>query len=183
MAKTRLQQQFENETPTIKGVSGKEYLQTFCAWLETQVEKLEEQLNPNALKKGEYGGYFETTTDVRFHHDHYMQVRRARKETLTLPDQADYGELGGGNVDHELLGTVLKNEKTGKEYIIDRVTRQWHCGWFLAVCARAKGTRSHALLYWENETCRLAYMQDLILDAQSRYKVIGKVDEEEIENF
>jgi hypothetical protein len=40
--KTKLQKQFELQTPTIMGnsISGKEYLQTYCAWLEFQVEKL-----------------------------------------------------------------------------------------------------------------------------------------------
>ncbi len=37
--KTKLQQEFEDQTPTIKVVSSKEYLQTYCVWLELQVEK------------------------------------------------------------------------------------------------------------------------------------------------
>ena len=38
--KTKLQKEFEKQTPTIKNVSDKEYLQTYCAWLEKQVEKV-----------------------------------------------------------------------------------------------------------------------------------------------
>ena len=39
--KTKLQKQFEEQTPTIMGagISSKEYLQTYCAWLEFQIEK------------------------------------------------------------------------------------------------------------------------------------------------
>ena len=37
--KTELQKQFEEQTPTIKGVTDKEYLQTFISWLHLQVEK------------------------------------------------------------------------------------------------------------------------------------------------
>ena len=43
--KTKLQKQFEQQTPTIMGdgISGKEYLQTYCVWLEFQVEKLSDK--------------------------------------------------------------------------------------------------------------------------------------------
>ena len=37
--KTELQKEFEEQTPTIKGVSRIEYLQTFVSWLHLQVEK------------------------------------------------------------------------------------------------------------------------------------------------
>lgn len=37
--KTNLQKTFEEQTPTIKNTNGLEYLQTYCAWLETQIEK------------------------------------------------------------------------------------------------------------------------------------------------
>jgi hypothetical protein len=39
--KTKLQEQFEEQTPTIKEVGSVEYLQTYCAFLEFQVEKLQ----------------------------------------------------------------------------------------------------------------------------------------------
>lgn len=41
--KTKLQKQFELQTPTITGVEQLEYLQTYCAWLEYQVK--------NSIKK------------------------------------------------------------------------------------------------------------------------------------
>lgn len=37
--KTNLQKVFERQTPTIIGVHGREYLITYCAWLEFQIEK------------------------------------------------------------------------------------------------------------------------------------------------
>ncbi len=37
--RTELQKEFEAQTPTIKGVSRIEYLQTFVSWLHLQVEK------------------------------------------------------------------------------------------------------------------------------------------------
>jgi len=42
--KTKLQKQFEEQTPTIKGVSNVEYLQTFISWLHLQVEKLQSKV-------------------------------------------------------------------------------------------------------------------------------------------
>tara|TARA_R110002051_G_scaffold155107_2_gene227221 strand:+ start:793 stop:933 length:141 start_codon:yes stop_codon:yes gene_type:complete len=41
--KTKLQQEFEKQTPTIKSVRAKEYLQTYCSWLELQIERLKEK--------------------------------------------------------------------------------------------------------------------------------------------
>ena len=37
--KTDLQKVFEKQTPTIIGVSAKEYIRTYCSWLEYQIEK------------------------------------------------------------------------------------------------------------------------------------------------
>jgi len=38
--RTELQKKFEDETPTMKvPITQVEYLQTYCAWLELQVEK------------------------------------------------------------------------------------------------------------------------------------------------
>ena len=39
--RTELQKKFEEQTPTIKGknIRPLEYLRTYCAWLELQVEK------------------------------------------------------------------------------------------------------------------------------------------------
>jgi len=37
--KTKLQKQFEKQTPTLKSDSGLEYLRTFITWLHIQVEK------------------------------------------------------------------------------------------------------------------------------------------------
>ena len=37
--KTKLQLEFEKQTPTIKNIKGKEYLQVYCTWLEHQLEK------------------------------------------------------------------------------------------------------------------------------------------------
>ena len=41
--RTELQKEFEAQTPTIKDVSGVEYLQTFCTWLQFQIEKIKQQ--------------------------------------------------------------------------------------------------------------------------------------------
>jgi len=40
MGKTKLQKEFEKQTPTIKGICGNKYNIVYCAWLEYQVEKL-----------------------------------------------------------------------------------------------------------------------------------------------
>ena len=37
--RTNLQKKFEEQTPTIKGLKGLKYLQTYCSWLELQIEK------------------------------------------------------------------------------------------------------------------------------------------------
>lgn len=62
--KTELQLQFEDQTPTIRGRSTVEYLQTFVSWLHLQVEKLTPEISdqdkikmylkryPNIMMKG-----------------------------------------------------------------------------------------------------------------------------------
>ena len=45
--KTKLQMEFESQTPSIarsSWITSKEYLQTYCTWLELQVEKREAKL-------------------------------------------------------------------------------------------------------------------------------------------
>ena len=49
--RTKLQKQFEKQTPTIKGVRSKEYLQTYCTWLEFQVEKQGQSLPIDNVSK------------------------------------------------------------------------------------------------------------------------------------
>ena len=44
--KTELQKRFEEQTPTIKGISQVEYLQLFISWLHLQVERLQEKKLP-----------------------------------------------------------------------------------------------------------------------------------------
>ena len=41
--RTKLQKKFEEQTPTIKNVRGKEYLQTYCAWLESKLQQSDQQ--------------------------------------------------------------------------------------------------------------------------------------------
>lgn len=117
-----------------------------------------------SVKSGPYGHYHTTNTGVRFHLDHYLRVRRARQATLNLPDKKDYYEdQDTGEIpDHELIGTVIVKKETGKKYVIDKVCRQWYCGWYWMVLARQLGTKSHAQIMWENENCRLDFMIDLI---------------------
>ena len=42
--KTKLQLEFEEQTPTILGIKGNEYNLVYCAWLELQVEKLRDKV-------------------------------------------------------------------------------------------------------------------------------------------
>jgi len=37
--RTELQKEFERKTPSIKGITGKEYLQTFVSWLHHKIEE------------------------------------------------------------------------------------------------------------------------------------------------
>ena len=48
--KTTLQKEFEDKTPTIKNVDRIEYLQTYCAWLELQIEKLESYAKEHTIE-------------------------------------------------------------------------------------------------------------------------------------
>lgn len=43
--KTKLQRQFEEQTPSIKGAGSLHYLQTFVTWLHFQIEKRDKELN------------------------------------------------------------------------------------------------------------------------------------------
>ena len=42
--KTELQKEFEKQTPSVKGCSDIEYLQTFISWLNFQMKKLKNNL-------------------------------------------------------------------------------------------------------------------------------------------
>ena len=42
--KTKLQKEFEAQTPTIKGIYGNEYNLVYCSWLEFQVKKLKNEI-------------------------------------------------------------------------------------------------------------------------------------------
>lgn len=130
----------------------------------------------NTIKSGPYGIIIESTTGVNFHSDHYMKVNRARQATTDLPTRKDYyDDQDTGEIpDHELLGTILKKKSTGGEYVIDKVCRQWYMGWYWVVLARAKGTKSHATLLWENESCRNETIVEGIGDTAMNWETTGE---------
>lgn len=77
---------------------------------------------------------------------HYIKVRTARKKLgLYVAD------LNITQKDHELVGKKIKNIENNDIGIIEKVNKQWHLGWYLAVLANFNG--SHALIFWENINC------------------------------
>lgn len=67
--RTDLQKVFEKQTPTIIGVSAKEYIQTYCAWLEFQIEKSKYTFTLEWLKE----------------HKRFIKIRAIEQE-LNMPD-------------------------------------------------------------------------------------------------
>lgn len=52
-------------------------------------------------------------------------------------------------IDSDLKGRTVLACDTRKQYIVDRVFKQWHKGYYI-VLALVDDNRSHRMLYWKN---------------------------------
>lgn len=66
-------------------------------------------------------------------HWHRVTAERARQG---LKQQTEEGPLAS----HPLLGKTLVDRTTGKEYLVERVSKEWWCGWYLTALLNTAGT-------------------------------------------
>lgn len=109
------------------------------------------------LKKSDYKRGFGLNSD------HYMKVRKYRKEN-NLPTSESFTQSydhkdrdGRYRIDgtlieskyHPLHDKMLLNTKTGDKYHIDVVNIHYHYGMILVLSTRKEGTKSHGTIFWE----------------------------------
>ena len=120
--------------------------------------------------------------------EHYRKVKRKRKEEglPVLTEQAKwdrhadddgtlhvYGETEQieGN-EHPFLGMRLQDTKSGSTYVVDSVLNCWHDGFYIQMAIREEGTKSHALIFWENINSENESIIEGVKEVQERYQVI-----------
>ena len=120
--------------------------------------------------------------------EHYRKVKRKRKEEdlPVLTEQAKwdrhadddgtlhvYGETEQieGN-EHPLLGMRLQDTESGSTYVVDSVLNCWHDGFYIQMAIREEGTKSHALIFWENINSENESIIEGVKEAQEKYQVI-----------
>lgn len=79
-----------------------------------------------AVMENRYNERINTFFDV----DHYIQVRKARKEQGI--DDSAYPHTYRLQ-DHPLIGRVYYDKTSGKNLTVDGVTRSWEIGYFLLI--------------------------------------------------
>jgi len=87
------------------------------------------------------------TLKESFNFQHYYKVRQQR-EKQHLP----VAPLSVDLPNHPLLGHHITDTETGKLYTIDKVCKQWYCGWYIVIFP-VDSDRSHAMVYWTNINC------------------------------
>ena len=81
--------------------------------------------------------------------DHYMKVVKQRSR-LGL-SEADSNLRNVELKNHPLVGTKIKSKWSGKEYIVEKVNKQWFNGFYLGMLLN--NNDSHVFVYFENINC------------------------------
>ncbi len=79
-----------------------------------------------------------------FNVDHYNKVREYR-EKVGLPNSNLTVEL----IDHELINKSIKNLITNKIGIIEKIFKQFYCGWYISYLVCYEGN-SHGVVIINN---------------------------------
>jgi len=102
----------------------------------------------------------------RYDTDHLQRVLKARKE-LGLPKRPHSIEI-----DHPMKGKRVLDTTSGREYVVQRVHKTWHWGWYICLLLNHNG--SHGMRFWYNissgdpfiqECCDASHRELEILDA------------------
>lgn len=105
--------------------------------------------------------------------EHYRKVKNARKEQglPVLTEQKKWDRRNGD--EHPLLGMRLRDTETGSTYVVDTVSNVWLDGFYIQMAIREEGTKSHALIFWENVNSENEVIVEGIERAQNRYERIN----------
>lgn len=128
---------------------------------------------------------------------HYLKVCEARKKRnidiafdhlfkWPLPLREEFYESWdareGHNIEGKKLNTrhhplhdkILLELETGNRYEVDAVHKQHYLGFYTALLIRQEGSKSHGVIYWENDTCKDPNIIEGIEESQQRFKLIDK---------
>ena len=102
--------------------------------------------------------------------EHYHKVKRARKEQglPVFTEQLKFDRRKGDT--HPLLGTELVDTESGDEYIVDSVSNCWHDGYYTQMAIREKGTKSHALIFWQNISSENESIIKGVQESRNKYR-------------
>jgi len=74
--------------------------------------------------------------------DHLQRVHKARKDA-GLP-RLPYSI----QIDHSMVGKRVLDRTSGREYVVQKVHRIWHWGWYTCLLLNRCG--SHGMRFWDN---------------------------------
>lgn len=100
--------------------------------------------------------------------EHYRKVKRARKEE-GLPVFTEQMKFDGDDA-HPLLGEKFREIKSGETYVVDSVSTCWFDGFYVQMAIRKEGTKSHALIFWENLSSEAKSIIDGVEAARNNYE-------------
>lgn len=108
-------------------------------------------------EQDENGSYF-------FDFNHDFQVWKARKDAgLSVRQQEIL-------TDHFLNGKYLRDKETGDKYLIERVYKEWHGGWYIKLLTQKDG--SHGVREWESINCFYPLILRRIKENHKDYEVV-----------
>lgn len=102
----------------------------------------------------------------RYNMDHLHRVQRARKQA-GLP-LAEYSV----EIDHLMIGKWVRDTTTGKIYLVERVHKLWHWGWYTCLLLNCNG--SHGMRFWDNLSSGDAFIQECCEDSWRELEIIGE---------
>ena len=102
--------------------------------------------------------------------EHYRKVKKARR-SRGLPVFTEQMKFDGGDA-HPLLDKRLRDTKTGDTCVVDSVSTCWHDGFYVQAVIRREGTKSHALIFWENLSSESDAVIEGVEKANEKYDLI-----------
>lgn len=111
---------------------------------------------------------YPTDHPVKINSELYSRIRKER-ERLGLP----VADIDQTLHDHPLVGKYLLERSTGKEYLIEKVKRQWYLGWTLSILYQHNG--SHGFCTWEVERSMRELDHQHVAANKARFILITRI--------
>jgi len=96
--------------------------------------------------------------------DQLHRVQKARKEA-GLP-QPEYSI----EIDHPMVGRRVVDLTNGREYLVERVHKLWHWGWYTCLLLNHNG--SHGMRFWDNLSSGDAFVQECCADSHRELEIL-----------